>query len=170
MLTGGASYLGSRGKHQGQVGDSGRRALFFRVGASRTVGFTCLGTPNFSVTTGMPLLVAASGAAPATVAWVGGVPDQGTGSITSWSLGVWNLHYAPLDKGYRPTHSRCDGRGYRGGVTQGSKVERSPTQSWVIRTVLFPGWNPPRDFAVSIGYPYLVSHGRGQPGRNGHDG
>jgi len=147
-----ASYIDSAGNIK-QVAKWDAAAQIWTI---RTVG-SPLGTPNFAVTTGMPLLVAATGAAPTTFAWVGDVPDQGTVHNTL-APSMWNYIMVPLDQGSISTADALAAA--IGGVTKVARWDAT-AQIWVIRTVGSPLGTP--NFAVSIGYPYLILTGASSP-------
>jgi hypothetical protein len=116
---------------------------------TRNVG-SPFGVPNFAVNTGDWLLVSADSAAPTTFAWVGDVPAQG--SVSYSIVSGFNAIMLPLDQASITTADALAAS--IGNVSQVSYYNAT-TQSLITRNVGSPFGVP--NFAVQIGYPYLVN-------------
>jgi len=147
-----ANYIDSGGSIS-QVGrwDAGSQSWVFRV----------VGSPfppaSYAVNTGDPLLVLADDTAPLSFAWTGDVPAYGTVSF-SFSQNQWHFLIVPLDQN-PAVISTADALAtaiQAGASTSGMQVGRwdASSQSWVFRVVGSPF--PPANYAVDLGYPYLV--------------
>lgn len=119
----------------------------------RTVG-SPFGEPDFPVATGDWLLVSANAnsATDFTFAWVGDVPDPGYRDYSLVANG-WSAIMLPLDTDTSTVQTADNLAADIGNVSQVAKWNAT-NQGLVIRTVGSPFGEP--DFAVSIGYPYLV--------------
>jgi hypothetical protein len=121
--------------------------------AVRSVG-ALIGTPNFAVSVGSPLLVAANDSAPARFAWIGEAPARGevTYSLIAGGAAVkWNFVALPFDQG---SIAAADALAADiGGVTRVARWDAA-SQTWVVRHVGALLGTP--DFAVSPGAAYLV--------------
>jgi hypothetical protein len=119
----------------------------------RSVG-ALIGTPNFAVPVGSPLLIAATDAAPARFAWIGEVPARGevTYSLIPGGAAVkWNFVALPFDQGSITTADALAND--IGGVTRVARWDAA-TQTWVVRNVGAAIGTP--NYAISPGYAYLV--------------
>lgn len=141
-----ATYIDGTNNSIKQVSryDSGTQSL-----VTRNVG-SPFGVPNFTVNPGDWLLVSADSAAPTNFAWVGDVPAQG--SIDYSVVVGFNAIMLPLDQAALATAD--DLAASIGNVSQVSYYDAT-TQSLVTRNVGSPFGVP--NFAVKIGYPYLVN-------------
>lgn len=119
----------------------------------RNVG-SPFGQPDFAVQTGDWLFVAANAnsATEFTFAWVGDVPAQGYRNYAIAANG-WSSLMLPLDTDTTVIQTADDLAGDMTNVTQVARWDAN-AQSLVIRNVGSPFGQP--DFAVQIGYPYLV--------------
>ena len=136
-----------------QVGrwDAGSQSWVFRV----------VGSPfppaSFTVNTGEPLLVLADDTAPVSFAWTGEVPTPGAISY-SLSPSQWHFIMLPLDQdpNMLTTADALATAIQAGAATSGMQIGKwdASSQSWVFRVVGSPF--PPANFAVDLGYPFLV--------------
>jgi len=100
----------------------------------RNVG-ALLGTPNFAVSVGSPLLVAANDSAPTRFAWVGQVPERGAVSYTlvpGETAVKWNFVALPFDQEDLTTADALASG--IGGVTRVARWDAT-TQTWIVRNV-----------------------------------
>ncbi len=121
----------------------------------RQVGGGFGSDPDFDVNAGDALLIRARSNAPATFAWVGDVPEQGSIAYTL-PQGGWHVLMLPLDA---EVDTNGDGTATAdelgndiGGIEQ---VAQWLDGQWVYRRVN-GGFGSDPDFAVRIGYPYLI--------------
>jgi hypothetical protein len=128
--------------------------------ASQSWVFRVVGSPfppaSYPVNTGDPLLVLANESAPLSFTWTGDVPNPGSISY-SLSQNQWHFVMLPLDQD--PAVSTADALAtaiQAGASTSGMQIGSwdASSQSWVFRVVGSPF--PPANYAVDLGYPYLV--------------